>query len=242
LSDYITIDGSGNDAEDDTDTDTDNDNENDTSNAVSQSEYLSQDSSAADVNSIGATASKAAVSGAVLFGITVPSGIWSFINTLQLMSLIPMMNIDIPIFLFGVLSGLRGYSPIPNVLEYIIDREGPKPYNRAVLMGYESSQFLLNCGEMISTLFIIISLLPILILLRKMFSIKKRNSWIYSIVDRSILNYKWNVFTRFFVESYIEIGIAVFMQIWIVRDESIYESSNLIINLILCFPVLVILN
>jgi hypothetical protein len=233
--DYLDIGNSDGDSDIDVDTSEDS-----KSDDESQSDYLSQDSNAELLNSRGSTTSKSAVSGAVLFGITVPSGIWSFINTLQLMSLIPMLNIDIPILLFGLLSGLRGYSPIPNLISYMMDTEGPKPYNKAVLMGYDSSQFLLNCGDMLTTIFITIILFPVFFLVKKLIPTKFSNTWIYGFFLSCLLDYKWNVFTRFFVESYIEIAIAAIMQIWVAGDSSIYESSNLIANLVLSLPILVI--
>jgi hypothetical protein len=151
-----------------------------------------------------------------------------------------MLNIDIPILLFGLLSGLRGYSPIPNLISYMMETEGPKPYNKAVLMGYDSSQFLLNCGDMLTIIFITIILFPVFFLVKKLIPTKFSTTWIYGFFLSCFLEYRWNVFTRFFVESYIEIAIAAIMQIWVAGDSSIYESSNLIANLVLSLPILVI--
>jgi hypothetical protein len=199
---------------------------------VSQSDYLAQDPQAQDLHSKGSRASRSVTGSAVLLSLTSVSSLWFFINSLQMFSLIPLLNVDLPIMLFAFLSSLRGYCPFPNLMEYLITVEDPKPTYRAGLIGYKTSLFLYNSGEMITTfgfsLFCYATGFILKLIIPKKYSDRLLPRKLSSFLE----GFRWNMFIRFFIESYIELSIAAALQVLNIHKISNFESINQIINVV----------
>jgi hypothetical protein len=199
---------------------------------VSQSSYLSQNSKAQELHSKGGTATGGIAGSMMLLSLSSLSGLWFFINVIQMYSFLPLLNVDLPIMLFALLASLRGYCPVPNLMEYMIPIEDPKPPYRAGLLGYETSQFLYNSGEMVSALLFSISIEVFLMLVRLILPKKWSNSILGKVLNNLVSECRWNLFIRFFIESYIEIGIAAGIQLLKIKDISNLNSLNQIVNIL----------
>jgi hypothetical protein len=141
--------------------------------------------------------------------------------------------------LFATLTSMRSYNPIPNIITYFMPEKGPRPLQRASLLGYETGQFLINIGDIVTSLFISLGVFLILIIINKILPDKYNHKLIGQKVRQYIQDYKWNVFTRFYIESYIELGIAATIQIFNMKDISNYDDLNININIIFAVLILV---
>ena len=87
--------------------------------------------------------------------------------TTQILSLIPLMSIDLPEILEKSLMALRHYSFVPNMYEYIAESsDGEELYSLAQDNGYDTSVFLINCGQEFSHVMIGLLLFPIVAVLK----------------------------------------------------------------------------
>jgi hypothetical protein len=114
----------------------------------------------------------------------------------------------------------------------MIAKEGVKPYEKALLLGYETTQFLINCGEMLSAFFIFIGLYPILFCLKKIIAPRYPKSFIHAKLLALLHDYHWNFFSRYFIESYMEIVVATLLQVIYAEDAVGTNTANLYINLL----------
>jgi hypothetical protein len=210
------------------------------SDTSSQADYLARDSDAQELASQGSTASSSITTIAAAMSFSSTAGLWNLVNTIQLLSVLPLLNIELPIMLFATLISMRSYNPIPNIMSYIMPEKGPRPFRRASLLGYETSQFFINIGDILTTLSITLVLLPILIVIKKILPDKYHQKFIGKKVKQYIQGYKWNVFTRFYIECYIELAIAAAVQIFAMKDISDYKDFNIDINIIFAVLILVI--
>jgi hypothetical protein len=205
-----------------------------------QEDYLAQDSSAKEIASMGSLLTTYTTIAATAMSFSSTTQLWSFINTIQLLSLISLLNVDLPMMLFAALISSRSYNPIPNIITYMIPEKGPRPFRRASLLGYETGQFLLNIGDIITALFITIGTLPILIIIKKVLPQRYQMKYIGKKVSQLIQDYRWNVFTRLYIEGYIEFAVAALIQLYTKSYLSDYSDYNMMINFIFAVLMIVI--
>ncbi|OMJ68140.1 hypothetical protein SteCoe_34497 [Stentor coeruleus] len=91
----------------------------------------------------------------------------------------------------------------PNAMTYIIDSNyGVKIYGKFNEFGLETNLFLLNSGIYIVGLATtLLSIIPVLILY------KLCHPWIKGKMKKSVRNYKFNYFTRMWIQSFLDINI-----------------------------------
>ena len=76
-----------------------------------------------------------------------PTVLWSFINTIQLLCFIPLVNVDFTVEIEGILSGLRSYNIFPNIFELFYYGGSPLQDVRAVKLGFTTNSIILNTGK-----------------------------------------------------------------------------------------------
>jgi hypothetical protein len=200
----------------------------DSSTPISQSEYLSRQSTAVSIHSKTQTTVQVSTSCSFTLGFFSPSALWGYLNTIQMLSYLAMLNIELPLILFAFLTGSLDFNPLPNILSYMMPKEGPLPIYRAILIGYDTSQFIYNIGSILFTLFLFLLAYPLLLLVQRLVKPKGK---IYNLAGKCIANYRWNVFTRLIIQTYIELELAAVFQIQALKDFS-YDWSG-ILNLVL---------
>ena len=88
-----------------------------------------------------------------------PSAVWTLLNTIQIIQYIPLNSNPVTPELKAFITGLGQYNIIPNAFYYIFDSNTTgAPYLQASNYGFTTSVFLINFGQNISILLLIISL------------------------------------------------------------------------------------
>ena len=93
-----------------------------------------------------------------------------------------MLNIELPLLLFATLSGVGDFNPLPNFIEYVIPVEGPSPEYRVMLLGYDTCQFLINIGGIITTLLISILTYPLLYSIKQVLGKRRAEGYLYNYI------------------------------------------------------------
>lgn len=175
-------------------------------------EYIHQISSeeikiiAKSVNS----ASKVGVTTSVAFGIiSNPSVVWAFMNTLQLISYVPLGSNPLTPKLRVFLSNFGKFNLIPNAGLYIFSpNSSSEPYLEARKFGFESSVFWINVGQLFTGFFGILVMWPVL----SIFS-KNKNMKNVARISKLLANYKYSFFVRFWIQAYLDIGVCAIVQL-----------------------------
>ena len=141
--------------------------------------------------------------------------------------------------LFATLVSTRSYIPIPSIMTYMITEKGPRPFRRASLLGYETGQFLLNIGDIVTALFMTLGTLPLLIIIKKALPRRYQQKYVGKKVSQLIKDYRWNAFTRFYIEAYIELAVAALIQLFTMNYLSDSSDVNLMINFIFAVVIMV---
>ncbi|OMJ66271.1 hypothetical protein SteCoe_36945 [Stentor coeruleus] len=139
-----------------------------------------------------------------------PAAAWMIINTIQLISYIPLNSNPMPDGLDAFITGLGGYTEmIPNPFAYIFDsRTLSDPYLQARKFGTKTSVFWINIGPSMVTFLLILSMWPFLYFFSK-FNLGK----ISIKIKKTLKNYRYNFFLRFWIQAYLDIGVASLIQL-----------------------------
>jgi hypothetical protein len=133
------------------------------------------------------------------------NSVWIVLNTIQIFSYSILLNIKIPTKISYIAQGMS-FNFIPNIFEYFIkykSRSTPKRYEE---MGFDSPIYLLNNGDLFTILVINIAFYLILKLLYVIF--KGRDGKCLSITAKGIVCYEWSFYSRFVIQSYLDIAVA----------------------------------
>lgn len=137
-----------------------------------------------------------------------PSSAWALINTIQLISYIPLGSNPLTPKIITFLGSFGQYNFVPNVGYFIFSpNSSSEPYFEARRFGFQSSVFWLNTGSLFSPFFAILALWPLIWVLNKhkIFGMRK--------IGKILENYKYSFLLRFLLQAYLDIGICAIIQI-----------------------------
>ena len=135
------------------------------------------------------------------------AGLWSLINTIQLITYMPINAVPYSERLRDTSTALINYNVIPNVMALFCDEEATsRPSKQLKDFGIESSVMLINVGPiwmifiycLISTIFYLV--------LAAVFKDSVK-------IQKFKTKYKFNLMIRFWIESYLELGIYALIQV-----------------------------
>lgn len=139
-------------------------------------------------------------------------GLWSLVNQLQMLTYIPMLAIDLPVNLANMLAAINVNVNFPNPLNSL-----SQPNNStgctdlpdfASRYGLDSPVFFANAGAMFGAAFgCATAFIPIYILS------KLRLKWVSNYCQRKLPSFKWGVFIRYWVQSYMDMGLFALLQV-----------------------------
>ncbi|CAG9329647.1 unnamed protein product [Blepharisma stoltei] len=133
-----------------------------------------------------------------------PACLWSMLNTLNYISYLGLTKIPMSESLYAFIISLNGNYYLPNLFELIIDEDqGTEPYAQAKKYGYDTDLLLLNSGSALTTLGAIIASLPVIYFLSRC-----SHRYLARKLAGLIKNYKWSVFVRFWIQSYLDISAS----------------------------------
>lgn len=138
-----------------------------------------------------------------------PSFMWSFMNSMDVIAYLPLNSITYPGGLVLYFSTLGSLNLLPNPATYLFSISNTsEPYLEARRFGFETSYFLYNNGILTAYFIVYVSLIPIFFIGSRIF----KNS-IGLKCSNYLKNYKYGFFLRFWLQSYINIGILSIIQI-----------------------------
>jgi hypothetical protein len=169
-----------------------------------------EEAQAAAIGATTAAASTTSVSTSIAlsFSSGSMSSTWGMINNIQIVGYIPMMHIDLPIGLSSFFKSMQGFSLVPNLFQYFVTDDSPKNFESARRVGIDSSLFLMNAGELISTFFLTMLFWPVSCALSNCSNPKLAKY--FSDVSSS---FRWSFFIRFVIEGYINLTFAALFQL-----------------------------
>ena len=142
-----------------------------------------------------------------------PAGLWSLINTIQLITYMPINAVPYSTRLEDTATSMMNYNIIPNLFSYISNKNATKiPNNEVRDFGIDSSVIVLNIGSIWMVFITSAFSTFLLFLLARYF---KRSEKIQNLYIKS----KYNILIRFWIESYLELSIYGFIQVRAVRNK-----------------------
>jgi hypothetical protein len=156
--------------------------------------------------------------------------LWSFFNTLELISYIPMKNIPLPSFLSYFLVNLINFAVIPSAFSYIHDGS-PAPPSNVQRLQINSTTFLANVEYSVKV-FVATLLSGGFAFLFSFCSIPL----IKETCEKYLQNFKCNFFIRFILEAFMEFTFCSLLQLIYWSTESKYLTFNSV------FAVFIIVN
>ena len=138
-----------------------------------------------------------------------PAGLWAILNTVEILSYIPVTNNRLTPTVTGLFKGFGSINPLPNVFEYFIDPDlGMSTSLAEKKNGLKSSLFLVNAGQALSAFFLVILLYPVIWVFSKCKYEEVRNKF-----KKMLGGYKYGVFIRYWIQCYFDLALAVIIQL-----------------------------
>ena len=140
-----------------------------------------------------------------------PASCWILLNTIQIIIYLPLSPLKYPSKILEFLQSLAGYSIVPNLMEFLFDAEtSSNPDQRLERVGLSTTVFWINVGQSFVMLIFNLILWPFLFAGSKL-------PYLSPFCIKLMRNYRYNLFIRFWVEVYLELGLFSMIQIQSVR-------------------------
>ena len=140
-----------------------------------------------------------------------PTALWSLLNSIQLLSFMPLNSINYPKDLKEISNGFINYNMIPNLFEQNLDPNSTKlPYKQAFELEILTSVVLINMGK---NVMILGFMLIIIVTIGTSVIVFPRNDNIKKLFNKI----KFNLVLSFFMQLFLEGGIYSAIQIKVVN-------------------------
>ena len=145
-----------------------------------------------------------------------PSSVYDFLNTAEIFYSIYLFHLNLNPILTEFLLGYRVQNYIPNSFEYMINKKNgvvlPKKLKK---FGYESNLVLINLGPQLQTLAFFLCLWLFFCILSRVLKNK--------IVSRIKEKFKFNIFLRLWIQTFLESNLACYFSIFYSNLENITQ-------------------
>lgn len=136
-----------------------------------------------------------------------PAACWILINTIQIIAYMPLTLLDYPSNILDFIQAIGDYSIIPNFMPKILNKDSSsQPIKRLQKSGIKSSVFWVNAGPNTIILLLYIALSPFIYLGSKL-------PYTHEKCQEMLNSFKYNLFIRFWTETYLEFGLFSLIQI-----------------------------
>jgi hypothetical protein len=163
------------------------------------------------------------------------TAVWTLINSLQILSYIPMMDLSLPKPLFKFFTNLLSFGILPNIFQYFVPNEGPTVPKSAERIGTDTSLFLLNSGDLLTTFALSLVAIPLIYLGSRLN---------YSLVRKHCVgllkDFRWNFFIRLAVEGYLELTFSCLLQVFVLPTGSPTTSISYALSIVAALLCLVL--
>jgi hypothetical protein len=161
------------------------------------------------------------------------TGTWLTINSLQILTFIPLMDIKLSSLSYNFLKALNKYNIIPNLFNYILESDHDT-YHILDRYGFDTPMFLKNCGSFM----VVLLSLPILTLLVFLLRLLPQCKSVRKKMTYTFYHY---TYLRFTIESVLPMGLlGVVQAIYVIYIQPSMEDASHGINSILGYVFIVI--
>ena len=187
--------------------------------------FITKDEDLKEGEDVGGVGEKAAIYGLfATVGFSMLQGdfrsLFDFVNTAEIFYAVYLMDLGLHIILEEFLLSIRIPKKFPRLSKYFFDdRYGTSIDSKSKSFGYKSSMFILNTEAYIETLLISIGILLIVSLLALIKIIRPRLAIIVS-------HFKYSVFLRFWIQSFLEFIICLRLGFKFMNFESFSGNFN----------------
>ena len=158
---------------------------------------------------------------------TNPSGLWAVINSINIITYLPIAENNLPNIIISICTSIGDYNYIPNTVAYIFSNRASSPPKDSIKKaGIETSVFWINLGQSLTPFLASLVLFPII-----KFSSCLTSGKLQEKLKEYLKNYRYSLFIRFLIESYLD--FLFFAQIQI--SSKIIEAASGYFNLISAF-------
>jgi len=190
---------------------------------------------------IGSSVSEIGGSIALASGLAGPtaSSFWSAINTIQILGLIPISGNSLTPKLKGLFRSFNDVGFMVNLFRVVFGSGATNNHQESYKHGYDSGLFLVNAGELFSTILALVLLWPIVSILSKV-----RIRFLRKKFQKLLKEYKYGVFVRFLLEGYLDLLVAGLIQLYLTPATEVLSLVNYTLGIVFClclilFPPLV---
>ena len=157
-----------------------------------------------------AAATQAAVSTSIGSAIiSNPAAAWALINSIQIVIYLPINSNPLTPGLQAFCTGVGHFNLMPNIMAYVFNKSDTSPpYNEASNFGIDTSVFWVNIGQNTSIFLGLIAIWPFVYLMSKL-----KVGKIAVKFGNFLHNYKYSVFLRFWIQSYLDVGFFSLVQL-----------------------------
>jgi hypothetical protein len=152
--------------------------------------------------------------------------LWSTINCIQILTFIPMIDIDLPDGLTNLFQAINSLNFVPNVFEFIPQDDFSPNLSSTQRIGCDSSRFLDNSGDLFTSFFAMLLIWPLACLLSTV-SCFKIADYFSKVVD----DFRWNFFLRFGIQAHLELLFAGVLQLYFISAESFHLVINAMLSI-----------
>jgi hypothetical protein len=133
------------------------------------------------------------------------NAIWVLLSTLQIFSYSPLLNIKLPSKLRTIAQGMS-FNFLPNIFEFFMKYETDSTPKRYEEMGYDTTIYLMNCGDLLTMLIINIFFYLLLKLMHNL--LRKSDLKVTKLVSKLVEGYEWGFYLRFWIQGYLNIAVT----------------------------------
>ena len=163
-----------------------------------------------------------------------PAALWSFINSIQMLIYIYLVNIEISPRFTGYLLGLRKYQVFPNIFDYFDSYKGNShQFGHAVELGFIYNSVFSNIGSWVSCFLFFVALYYTLYILHWILGKSNyKNSKLSKFLINKCEGYKYGFFLRFWIQAYLEIVVACFIPYYSSDLSNLGQAYNFYFSII----------
>ncbi|OMJ83983.1 hypothetical protein SteCoe_14968 [Stentor coeruleus] len=145
------------------------------------------------------------------------SCLWTLMNTLQIISLMPLNSIDYPPTTIQFLTSFGNINLVPNILVFIFGSgNDATAYLESRRYGFQTSIILINSATYIISLIISMILVPCFY-----FGSKSQYTSISKKCSERLADYRYNYFIRFWIQGYLDLVALSFIQL---KSKFVFET------------------
>ena len=173
----------------------------------------------------------AAVFGSSIINLN-PTSLFNFLNNLDIYVYMTLYNQDLDSAYAAFIQMLSPNSWVPNAFSYFINQNDGNQLDSAFQgFGNPTNLIMINSGSTLSILAIFL-ILPVFALCFK----KIKHEWINRSIEKLLANYKYRVFLRFFLQSFIELSCNSAIGIYFTT----FANATQIVDFMLCLTIAVL--